>query len=190
MFKGLSSLLFLYYTFFTLLLGLADIGLVTEAHTASTYVGTEGFIPPEGPNSPQGDVFSLGKTLYEILTGQDRNQFPALPASFANDGQADSNYVELIEIINHACHHDRTIRYASARAMHAEITALANGRSIRRLRLLERRMSFVSRFSKLAALFILPCLLNVIKLRKNPSKNGRMSCQEKQLALGYFLCNC
>jgi len=137
---------------------LADIGLVTEANTASTYVGTEGFIPPEGPNSPQGDVFSLGKTLYEILTGQDRNQFPALPASFVS-GSTDSNFMELIEIINHACHHDRNVRYASARAMHAEITALANGRSIRRLRLLERRMSALSRFSKVAALVLLPCAL-------------------------------
>ena len=31
---------------------LADIGLVTEAGEANTFVGTEGFVPPEGPGTP------------------------------------------------------------------------------------------------------------------------------------------
>src|SRR3954469_14326262 len=31
---------------------LADIGLVTSASSARTFVGTEGFVPPEGPGSP------------------------------------------------------------------------------------------------------------------------------------------
>jgi serine/threonine protein kinase len=58
---------------------LADIGLVAEVSEARSYVGTEGFIPPEGPGSPQADLYSLGKLLYEISTGQDRHAFPALP---------------------------------------------------------------------------------------------------------------
>ena len=43
---------------------LADIGLVIEVAEARSFVGTEGFIPPEGPNSPQADLYSLGKVLY------------------------------------------------------------------------------------------------------------------------------
>ena len=58
---------------------LADIGLVAEVSEARSYVGTEGFIPPEGPGTPQADLYSLGKLLYEISTGQDRHAFPALP---------------------------------------------------------------------------------------------------------------
>src|SRR4029077_17867338 len=32
---------------------LADIGLVTDADTTLSYVGTEGYIPPEGPGAAQ-----------------------------------------------------------------------------------------------------------------------------------------
>src|SRR5690606_6332731 len=57
---------------------LADIGLVA-ARGQRTFVGTEGFVPPEGPGSTQADVYSLGKVLYEIATGKDRMDFPELP---------------------------------------------------------------------------------------------------------------
>ncbi|MFD0894601.1 SUMF1/EgtB/PvdO family nonheme iron enzyme [Luteolibacter ambystomatis] len=57
---------------------LADIGLVAT-RDQRTFVGTEGFVPPEGPGSAQADVYSLGKVLYEIATGKDRLDFPELP---------------------------------------------------------------------------------------------------------------
>ena|SRR5436309_15914043 len=42
-------------------------------------VGTSGFLPPEGPGTPQADMYSLGKVLYEISMGRDRPEFPKLP---------------------------------------------------------------------------------------------------------------
>jgi hypothetical protein len=63
---------------------LADIGLVA-ARGQRTFVGTEGFVPPEGPGSAQADVYSLGKVLYEIATGNDRLQFPELPEELPED---------------------------------------------------------------------------------------------------------
>jgi eukaryotic-like serine/threonine-protein kinase len=57
---------------------LADIGLVA-LRGQRTFVGTEGFVPPEGPGSAQADIYSLGKVLYEIATGKDRLDFPELP---------------------------------------------------------------------------------------------------------------
>lgn len=57
---------------------LADIGLVAHADQRS-FVGTEGFIPPEGPGTPRADVYALAKVLYEITTGHDRLDFPELP---------------------------------------------------------------------------------------------------------------
>lgn len=65
---------------------LADIGLVAP-RGQRTFVGTEGFVPPEGPGSSQADVYSLGKVLYEITTGKDRLDFPELP----DDVTPDSN---------------------------------------------------------------------------------------------------
>jgi serine/threonine protein kinase len=64
---------------------LADIGLVTDLGATVSYVGTEGFLPPEGPGTPQADIYSLGKVLYEISTGRDRLDFPELP-TFVGDG--------------------------------------------------------------------------------------------------------
>ena len=67
---------------------LADIGLVADVSEARSFVGTEGFIPPEGPGTPRADLYSLGKVLYEISTGLDRRDFPALPEEFATPSDA------------------------------------------------------------------------------------------------------
>ena len=53
------------------------IGLVAVSGQNS-FVGTEGYIPPEGPGTPRADIFSLGKVLYEISTGKDRLDFPEI----------------------------------------------------------------------------------------------------------------
>lgn len=63
---------------------LADIGLVA-AKDQRTFVGTEGFVPPEGPGSAEADIYSLGKVLYEMATGMDRLQFPELPDKSPGD---------------------------------------------------------------------------------------------------------
>lgn len=64
---------------------LADIGLVAT-RGQQTFVGTEGFVPPEGPGSAQADIYSLGKVLYEMATGKDRLQFPELPDELPANG--------------------------------------------------------------------------------------------------------
>lgn len=58
---------------------LADIGLVAQVNEGHSYVGTEGFMPPEGPGTARADVYGLGKVLYEASTGKDRLEFPELP---------------------------------------------------------------------------------------------------------------
>ncbi|PYI82322.1 MAG: hypothetical protein DME26_18130, partial [Verrucomicrobia bacterium] len=48
---------------------LADIGLVTSVDATRSFVGTEGYLPPEGTGTRQADLYSLGKVLYEMSTG-------------------------------------------------------------------------------------------------------------------------
>ena len=80
---------------------LADIGLVA-ARGQRTFVGTEGFVPPEGPGSAKADIYSLGKVLYEITTGMDRMNFPELPESMPG-GRDRKLWLELNRIICEVC---------------------------------------------------------------------------------------
>ena len=116
---------------------LADIGLVTAIDEAQSLVGTVGYIPPEGPGTPQADLYSLGKVLYEIAFGKDRQDFPQLPP----DLQSHPDYaalLELNEIILKACETHPRGRYQSATALSEDLELLQHGQSVRRKRALQR----------------------------------------------------
>jgi WD40 repeat protein len=112
---------------------LADVGLVTAATDAASFVGTEGYYPPEGPGSAQADIFSLGKVLYEISTGRDRNDFPELPNDLRENPER-GRLLELNEIILKACQPNIAQRYASATQIRGELELLRAGRSVLLLR--------------------------------------------------------
>ena len=116
---------------------LADIGLVADTSDARSYVGTEGFIPPEGPGKPQADIYSLGKVLYELSTGKDRHDFPDLPADL-RDSADQSGFSEMNEIILKACASDAAQRYRSAEEMQADLALLQQGKSVKQKRATER----------------------------------------------------
>jgi len=102
---------------------LADIGLVTNIGDAHSLVGTVGYIPPEGPGSPQADIYSLGKVLYEAAFGKDRQEFPQLPADLQSHPDH-AGLLELNEVITKACDADARQRYQSAEEMHADVKSL------------------------------------------------------------------
>lgn len=105
---------------------LADIGLVSDLRspeTASTFLGTPGYIAPEGPGSAVADVFSLGKVLYVCWTGKYASDFPELPENL--DEKADvPGLFQLNEIVVKACENNPRRRYRSAAELHAALLRL------------------------------------------------------------------
>ena len=105
---------------------IADIGLVAHITTSAdemTRLGTEGYLAPEGPGTPQADLYALGKVLYEISMGRDRWQFPEFPTTVGTRPDQD-DLRRLHEIILTACEHDPANRYPSATEMHAALARL------------------------------------------------------------------
>ena len=93
---------------------LADIGLVAATGQRG-FVGTEGYVPPEGPGSEAADIYSLGKLLYELSTGRDRFDFPSLPDDFSTPEML--RWGRLNRIICKACARQPEKRYRNARQM-------------------------------------------------------------------------
>lgn len=111
---------------------IADIGLVAATGQAS-YVGTEGYVPPEGPGAAQGDIYSLGKVLYELAMGKDRMDFPALHTQL--DRLPDKEQLlRLNDVFLRACANDPAERYARAEQMHEDMARIRDGRPLQRLR--------------------------------------------------------
>ena len=125
---------------------LADIGLVARVDATFSFVGTEGYLPPEGPGKPQADIYSLGKVLYEMATGKDRNRFPE-PPTLLRELPDVGAFQELNEVILRACAPDARERYLSAAQMQADLAALRAGKSLKRSRLVEGRLALLSKLS-------------------------------------------
>jgi serine/threonine protein kinase len=104
---------------------LADIGLVATSGQQS-FVGTEGYVPPEGPGMPRSDIYSLGKLLYETCTGKDRLDFPEIDSQLS--AQPDRELLlQLNDVLVKACANDPKKRYESAAEMHRDLAALERG---------------------------------------------------------------
>src|SRR6266513_537230 len=111
---------------------LADIGLVA-ASGQSSFVGTEGYLPPEGPGTPRADVYSLGKLLYETCTGKDRLDFPEVDSQLSTRPDRE-RLLQLNDVLVKACANDPNKRYGSAAQMHRDLTALKQGERPRKSR--------------------------------------------------------
>ena len=111
---------------------LADVGLVSSSETARTLVGTQGYLPPEGPGTPAADVYALGKVLYELATGFDRDEFPRLPED-PGDKAEQRAFFQLNKVILNACEPQVDKRYRNAGEMVEDFETLVAGRVIRRV---------------------------------------------------------
>src|SRR6266487_2007595 len=111
---------------------LADIGLVAQTGEKGR-LGTEGYIPPEGPGKPQADLYSLGMVLYEAATGADRLDYPALPPDFGTMAEHEA-FLKLNSIILKACDNDVRKRYQTATEISDDLTRLGFGTPIQKAR--------------------------------------------------------
>ena len=102
---------------------LADVGLVATVRDQPSWVGTEGFIPNEGPGTPGADIFGLGMLLYQIAAGQSVKEFPALPSSIF-DGPEAVRFTRFNSVILKACAAGPRDRYQTADELHAALSAL------------------------------------------------------------------
>ncbi len=119
---------------------LADIGLVAS-RGQQTFVGTEGFVPPEGPGSGQADVYSLGKVLYEMATGKDRLQFPELPDELPENTNR-KQWLVLNQIICNICEPKLTKRTIhTAKQLSIALDKIKRGKKVRdNNRILQRKL--------------------------------------------------
>ena len=125
-------------------LKLADIGLVTDISDSRSFVGTEGYMLPEGPGTTSADCHALGKVLYELSTGRDRRDFPEPPADLPTRPDREP-LLELNAVLHRACAPDPRQRYPDARAMLADLEHLDAGESVRARQAVQRRWARVKR---------------------------------------------
>ena len=155
---------------------LADIGLVAGAGDSRSFVGTEGFIPPEGPGSAQGDIYGLGKLLYELATGRDRLEFPQLPQGVAQSPDGET-LLELNEVMTRACAPEPSQRYTSATELQVDLNLFLAGRSLRRARNIEQHLIQLKRFAIAACALILFAAVTVWLAKR---EEGHAREKEKQ----------
>ena len=101
---------------------LADIGLVAKTGEKAR-LGTEGYIAPEGPGTPQADVYSLGKVLYEVSTGTDRLNYPDLPPDFDKMPEREA-FLKLNTVILKACENNISNRHQTASEISEDLKLL------------------------------------------------------------------
>ena len=91
--------------------------------------------------------------LYETCTGKDRHEFPVIPEEWKSPDY--EGLFELHEVILQACKDNPTERYRSAWDMHADLLVVLNGKSVKRLKQLEKRMAWLKHTAAVAAVVVM-----------------------------------
>ena len=80
-------------------------------------------MPPEGPGIG-GDIYALGKVLYQTATGCAVSEYPSLPASITERKDA-RDLMKFLEIVNKACQAAPAKRYGTAATLRQDLQKFA-----------------------------------------------------------------
>jgi WD40 repeat protein len=140
---------------------LADLGLVSVPGEGRTFVGTEGYIAPEGPGTPAADLYALGVVLFEASTGFPPERLPDAPNEWFARSASDAA-LEFHEVILRACEGRRERRYQNANGLQADLALLQSGQSIRHMRALERRYALLRGVGVMAGIMLVCAVIVVL----------------------------
>jgi adenylate cyclase len=147
---------------------------VADVGDAQSIVGTEGYIAPEGPGTPQADLYALGKVFYEMAMGRDRRDFPNLPGDLESlpDRKA---LMEFNEIVARACARHADGRYHTAGELLADLRRLQVGESIRHRHSVEQAMGRARRLAPAVGLIALLVLALPIIWRRQQTPRAPLT---------------
>jgi hypothetical protein len=140
---------------------LGDTGTLLHASDLPSRACSPAYAPPEGIVELRDDLYCLGKTLYQALTGRvDTYPAPTFFEQTADD--AELNLLRgLNQVILHACSTDPRGRYGSAEQMMRDVRAVRGGagsRGGRRWRVLTAAVAAPVALAALVMLLILPAI--------------------------------
>ena len=107
---------------------LADIDLLAGHDPALTSYIPKYYAAPEGSHSTQADMFSFGKTLYEMCTGLAVKEYPALPPDIRH-WEDHRLILKLNKVIGKASERDLRRRYRSAEQIAGDLESIQEGDS-------------------------------------------------------------
>jgi serine/threonine protein kinase len=103
---------------------LADIDLLADEQAALTSYIPKHYAAPEGSHSSRADIFSFGKTLYEMTTGLPVKSFPSLPPDIRH-WTDHKQFLAMNKIIGKACARDLRKRYTSIDTLLQDLESIA-----------------------------------------------------------------
>ncbi len=97
---------------------LGDISLIAEPRPDITKAYTSGYAPPGGCRTKSDDLYSVGKTLYEMVTGNHPEHYPEVPSG--PEPITAVPFRDINKVITKACEP----KYTSAREMADDLRQL------------------------------------------------------------------